>query len=1024
LVTEIFLTTLQKKQRGILSHFITILSVVVLALVVSLSLPAQQINSTAPRTISEEQDYAFAIGLYRDSIFQIASQQFENFVKQYPNSVKHEDAVLYCAECDFQLMQYESAVRGYTNFIKAYPASQLLGQACFRLGQAQLNLKRSADAVKSFKMVLDNFGDSDIAGEAAYWIGESYLRDDDTQNAIKYYTLAYENYPKNHLRDYALYSVGWVHQKRGEYAQAAEWYEKLIAQYPQSNLFAATHIRIGECYYYAQDYRKAIDTLKASLVNIHQEEELGNADYLVAEAYYKTGDFAEAQKRYTQFLADHITHKLVPEVTYDLAWSYLKQKDYSSALKIFQRLVVQQDGLGNAALYRSGECERLLGRKDTALQVFRDVVKRDSLGDWADNALFDAGSIYFEEGNAQAAKLLFQRVATEYSKSDVLADAERMLGECFLTEENYQEAQPWFEKALSVPAVSFDVKVAASYQSAWCLFKVKHYRDAAQKLSEFIQTYPQHPKATDAKYWLAEAKYQLGDYDASSKLYSDASAGNGAKQEEALYGIGWSYFKQAKFTEAVEAFEKLIATYPHGKIAFDARLRMADAYFYLKNFKSAENSYRTIIRLYPDSGSIDYAYYQLGQSYFKDGDNAEGYKAFQGLINALPKSSLADDAQFALGWINFQKKDYSEAIKEFQQLIKTYSKSELVPRSYYSIGDCYYNLQQYAAAEKSYREVLRQYPKSQYVADATTGIQYCFIAEGKDAQALEVIDEFVKENPNSPVAEELQLKKGELLFNQKKYDAAVRAYRSFVDKYPHSSAVANADYEIARCYQIEGNPDEAALAFERVASVNNAPEKIAVQALLDASEIYTAQKRYEKATTVLRPVPSLTKEPELLAAAQVQTGVIHLANRNPAEASAQFEATIKKYGETDAADGARVARARMYFAAGDFQSIPPLVERVATSRTDELGAEAQYLVGAAFAGKQDWSNAVTTLLRVRYVFPTYERWVGRANLGLGDAYEHVSDTVHARQSYQFVLKLKTEKTVIEEAQRRLNKLGQ
>ncbi|HVN48118.1 MAG TPA: tetratricopeptide repeat protein, partial [Bacteroidota bacterium] len=1019
MVTDIVLLALQKQQRRNPSFRKLWYAVVLLVWFISFSLSAQQKNLNAPRTISEEQDYAFAIGLYRDSLYQVAEQQFENFIQQYPKSVKFEDAVLYCADCDFQLTQYESAVRGYSNFIKSYPASRLLGQAYFRLGQAQLKLKRIADAVKSLKMVLDNFGDLEIAGEAAYWIGESYLREDDSPNAVKYYSLAYENYPKNRLRDYALYSVGWVHQKRGEYAQAAEWYEKLIVQYPQSNLFAAAHVRVGECYYYAKEYRKAIDTLTASRINIHQEEELGNADYLIAEAFYKLENYSEAQKKYAQFLNDHRSHTLAPEVTYDLAWSWLKQKNYSSALQVFQRLSAQHNVLGNAALYRCGECERLLGQNDTALQIFRDVVSRDSLGEWADHALFDAGSIYFENGKIADAQPFFQRVAMQFANSDVLADAERMLGECLLAEGNYSTAQPWFEKAANGTAVSFEVKVAASYQSAWCLMKMKRYRDAAQKFSEFTQTYPQHPKTAEAKYWLAETKYQLGDFDASSKLYSDAATVGGAKQEEALYGIAWSFFKQSKFAEAIDAFEKLLAAYPHGKIAFDARMRTADAYFYLKNYKDAENSYRMVIRLFPDSSSIDYAYYQLGQSYFKEGDNAEGYKAFQGLISALPKSSLADDAEFALGWINFQQKDYSDAIKEFQQLVKAYPKSELVPRAYYSIGDCYYNLQQYNAAEKSYREVLRQYPKSQYVADATTGIQYCFIAEGKDAQALEVIDEFVKENPNSSVAEELQMKKGELLFNQQKYDAAVRAYRTFVENYPHSSSVANADYEIARCYQIEGNPDEAALAFERVASINNAPEKIAVQALLDASDIYRSQKRFEKATAVLRRVPSLTKEPELLAAAQVQTGAVYLANGNPAEASSQFEATIKQYGETGAADGARVARARMYFAAGDVQSIPPLVERVATSRTDELGAEAQYLVGAAFAGKQDWQNAITALLRVRYVFPAYERWIGRANLGLGDAYEHLSDTVHARQSFQSVLKLKTEKSVIDEAQQRL-----
>jgi hypothetical protein len=61
---------------------------------------------------------------------------------------------------------------------------------------------------------------------------------------------------------------------------------------------------------------------------------------------------------------------------------------------------------------------------------------------------------------------------------------------------------------------------------------------------------------------------------------------------------------------------------------------------------------------------------------------------------------------------------------------------------------------------------------------------------------------------------------------------------------------------------------------------------------------------------------------------------------------------------------------------------------------------------------------------VKYIFPLYERWVGRAYLGLGDAYEQTKDAKRARESYQTVLKLKTDKSVIEEAQRRLNRMEQ
>jgi tetratricopeptide (TPR) repeat protein len=143
-----------------------------------------------------------------------------------------------------------------------------------------------------------------------------------------------------------------------------------------------------------------------------------------------------------------------------------------------------------------------------------------------------------------------------------------------------------------------------------------------------------------------------------------------------------------------------------------------------------------------------------------------------------------------------------------------------------------------------------------------------------------------------------------------------------------------------------------------------------------------------------------------------------------AEANVQFELVTKDYGDLPVADEARIAQARMYFESQDYDRSKASAEKVATSRKDETGAEAQYIVGASLAGKKDWANVITALLRVKYVFPSYERWVGRAYLGLGDAYEQTKDIRRARESYLSVLKLKTDSSVIEEAQRRLKRMEQ
>lgn len=984
---------------------------------------AQDVVSPQAPTVSEEQDYAFAYGLYRDSLFQLAGQQFESFVLKYPSSFKLQEASFLGIECAFRSSQYPIAIEKYHAFIKQFPTSRYLPEVYLKIGQSYIHQKNIREAIASLKIVLEKFGDSEKAGEAAYWIGEAYLKNDDTPNAIKYYTLAYENFPKNKLCDYALYSIAWTYQKKTEYSRAIEWYEKLISEFPHSTLTPGAYVQIGECYYHAKEYRRALEALEKSRTSIHDEEELGNAEYLIAESYYKLGDNVKAQHAYEQFLADHPRHKLAQEVSYFLGWTFFHQKNYNKSLEVFQKLADRPDDLGHASLYRISVIERLMNKPDRSLLTLNEVLKREPAGEWSDNALFDLGMTFYTENNFIKAKPYFQKLVTDFPQSDVLADGCRMLGECYLIENNLPLAQTWFEKAAGMKDAPFDVKVDASFQSAVCLFKLRKFKEASSKLAEFIEQYPQHPKSGEAKFYRGEAEYQLGNFGAAAQFYQESSENfDKTKREEALYGVAWSYYKQGKFKQSIESFERFLVGYPKGKFSFDARLRLGDSYFYQKDYKKAIGIYRAVIRLYPDTAAIDYAYYQLGQSCFKDGNVAEAIHVFDGFMNTLPQSRLADDAQFAKGWINFQRKDYREAIKEFQLLLKKYPKSDLRPRTYYSLGDAYYNMQQYAPAEQSYREVLRQFPKDQYAADAMTGIQYCYAAQGKDVEALGAFDDFVKENPTAPASEEFQLKKGDLLFNKKKYAEAASVYRNFIGQNPRSQLLGLAQYSLAKSYRMNGNIQDAVVAYEKVSTIPGVSDKIIGESFIEEAEIYNSQGKFDDAIRILKQLQGKVNDPEIIAKAKVKTGQSYQLAGNTPNASALFAEVLKEYGSSPIADEARVAQAKIFFQAGKYDEAKTLAEHVATSRKDDLGAEAQYIVGASLAGKKQWKEVVTALLRVKYIFPSYERWIARSYLGLGDAYEQLKDSKRARESYEAVLRYKTDSSVVAETQRRLKLL--
>jgi TolA-binding protein len=309
----------RRKNRDVFVVGLCLASTLILA---SQSVFPQEKQTDKIESVAEQQDYAFAKGLYRDSLYQLAAEQFSKFLEKHRVSIRREEISFLLAECYFQIGDLKNAVRSYAAFDEDYPRSSYLTISSVRLGQAELRQNHLQAAIKSFKSVLDRNAESDAAGEAAYWIGEAFLKSNDVDRAVKYYTLAYENYPKSRLRDYALFSLGWTYQKKEQYKLAADWYAKLLAEYPQSALSSSASVELGICCFHAKDYRRTITELSRSLSSNQDTDKKGEAAYLIAESHDMLGEYVEAQKGYESFLKLFPHHRQERDAMFALGWVY------------------------------------------------------------------------------------------------------------------------------------------------------------------------------------------------------------------------------------------------------------------------------------------------------------------------------------------------------------------------------------------------------------------------------------------------------------------------------------------------------------------------------------------------------------------------------------------------------------------------------------------------------------------------------------------------------------------------------
>ncbi|HTP12500.1 MAG TPA: tetratricopeptide repeat protein, partial [Bacteroidota bacterium] len=149
---------------------------------------------------------------------------------------------------------------------------------------------------------------------------------------------------------------------------------------------------------------------------------------------------------------------------------------------------------------------------------------------------------------------------------------------------------------------------------------------------------------------------------------------------------------------------------------------------------------------------------------------------------------------------------------------------------------------------------------------------------------------------------------------------------------------------------------------------------------------------------------------------------LYVENGNRSDARMAFQSLLNRYPSSTAADKARLGLVRIDIAEGNFETAQKQAQDIATAHTDEIGAEAQYLSGVAYASAKDWKNALTALMRVKYVFPSYEHWVAKSCVATGDAYVSSGDTRKAKEAFRSALKFKQETDVVAEAEKRLKQL--
>ena len=943
-------------------------SLLFLFIIISSSLSAQQIQYPTSKNFQQ------GVELFEKGFFEESLKKLEEYKESNPGS----EAILFA---DYYIARANTAIDStsieyfYQSFIRQHPKHDLSKVLFKDLGHRFSNKGDYDGAIEYYQNSLKTYNTNTAAAETEYWVAEAAAENDDNEAARKYFLDLADSYPESEWAPKALYARGRLYLSENKYDSSSIAFELLKERYPNDPITRRVGTALGESYYQQGRYEESIEALKAAMLYLDDESK-EKAIFLIAESYNFLGNFKESSKAYLQYL--NLTKGTSRERSahYGLGWLYHKQNIYHWAADSFEKASKGDDELSRKALYYEAINQKLGGQYENSLNTFSEFGEKYKTGLWVEKAFYEWAVSSFESGQyGDAIETLLTLIRNQKNLEDP-GKVYTLLGESYFANNEFTRATLAFEEAEKIADIDPSLRRQARFQKAWILYRNQAYEQAQPIFESVYAETPTSDIGAEALFWSADSYYKLRQYkDAAQRFaifirnYPDDELIGAAR-----YSLGWSYFVTGEYDKAVAPLEAFLNDYNPPPIALfpydtDTQLRIGDAYYAQGKYREAISFYNKAIGAEPGG---DYAMFQVGNSYYRSGRTFEAVTTFRRVLRIYPFSRLKEQAQYNIAYIYLNSDNYSQAIEEFQTVISKYPGTEWAARSQYNIGDSYYNAGEYERAIEAYKNVLENYPRSSYIIDAVNGIQYSQLSSTGVDSSSAVLEDFLSNNPSSGTADRLRYRQAETIYQTGDYEGAIKEFRQYLRITNSDNLTPEAYSNLGDSYRQIGQIDKAINSYQTV--VDEFPnDDQTPSALIILGNLYSEKREYDTSHDYFELL--LEKGSRFQQEAYVGMGSASLAEGNTGLAKTEFEEALKVNPNNPAA---KVGLGKVAVNESRFEDAKALLGPVADESTTISGAEAQYYLGKIEQDQGNYEAAIENYSKVRVLFEAFEIWVSKA----------------------------------------------
>lgn len=777
---------------------------------------------------------------------------------------------------------------------------------------------------------------------------------------------------------------------------------------------------LSEIYYFNGQRALALETGMKALQRGKQFYDL-QLRQLVGHILFEQKSYEKALPYLKEYIAGN--QKVRREDLYELSYCYYEASNWPQAIEGLKQLGGGEDSLAQNSMYLLANAYLKTNDKNNARNAFQFCASNSSNAFQKEVAGFNYAKLSYELNYLDIASRSLQNFIRSYPKSIYIPEAKEILVNTLANTSNYNEALSLFN-LLPVKSEGIQkVYPGILYGKSVELINDHQFVAADSLLSVLMSSPFNNQYLSLSSFWRGEIAYRSSKLDDALIYFvnylKNPRTNGQANPINAHYSLAYCYLKKENYTVAKEHFDQVAYTIAANAntIEQDAFIRGADCDFMKKDFKLALKKYDLVARL--QLPASDYAWYQKAIIAGAMNNQKEKISLLQELPKQFSSSGLISDAQLELANTYLANENFMDAIPPLEKLLHQKTSKSIQPEVYLKLGIANFNLEKNNESLNYFKQLVASYPNSQESSDAIEYIRNLFIARQQPGDYIS----FMKENGKDigmNEADSLSYKSAMLRYEAKDYPSAQKGFTQYLNEYSKGKYLIEANYFSAEIAIVNKEYKSAVAYYCAVA--DKAPNKYAERSSLQAARIfYFNLKDYTNASNYYSRLKSIATQQENKLEAMRGLLRCQFKTQQWQEASPNAKELLSEKGiASDDQMMANMVLAKNLQLSNSLDQATVYYKQVIAAGRSEFAAESQYRIAEIQFNQHNLNASEKTAFEVIKKWGSYEYWVAKSYLLLGDIYFEQKDLFNAEATYKSIVENSTLSDIKKEAQEKLD----